>query len=54
VQVSVMRAGIAISGAIVVFAEPFVITVVAAISIEQFARDLTSRASQECEIHISS
>jgi hypothetical protein len=53
VQVFVVWAGLAISGVVVVCAEPSVITVVAAMPIEQFSRDLTCRASQECDIYVS-
>jgi hypothetical protein len=45
--------GLAISGDVVVCAEPFVITVVSAMSIEQFARILTCRVSQEYDIRVS-
>jgi hypothetical protein len=53
-SVSTRHAGwLASSGAVVVCAEPFVITVVAATSTKQFARDLACRASQDCDIHVS-
>jgi hypothetical protein len=50
-----VQAGLAICGAVVICAEPSwtVIRVVAAMWAEQFARDIMSEASQECEIHIS-